>query len=202
MKDLFRIFKKKYNYHRVDEDFRISSANNEILFYKLSTGLLFLSLAISIINASQSKIILRKITEIQTDTLERVIILRGDNLTKIEFPRNQNIPTALNNPGCIRPGNPDVDKYAIGIVDTKTGPFLAFMNPEQGFKALKVLLKKYSNYTIESMVSKYAPQFENDTDKYINSVCTKLKCGKSTLVKNVNQNILAQAISEIEGYKR
>lgn len=196
------LFKKRYTYHKVDKDFNIISASNEVLFYKLSGILLILSLFISAFNTKQNKTILKRITEIQTDTLERIIILRGDNLTKIEFPRNQNIPTALNNPGCIRPGNPDVDKYAIGVVDTKSGPFLAFMNPEQGFKALKVLLKKYANHTVESMIKKYAPSFENDTDQYIKNVCTKLKCSKSTLVKNVNQDLLVNIISEIEGYKR
>ena len=192
----------KYDYHRVDKDYNIVSANNEVLFYKLAGILLIISIIVSAFNANQNTVILKTIKKIQKDTLERLIILRGDNLQKLEFPRSQNIPTALNNPGCIRPGNEDVDKYAIGVVDTKSGPFLAFMNPEAGFKALKVLLSHYGNFTVESMINRYAPSFENDTDKYIRNVCSKLKCSRSALVKDVDQDKLANVISEIEGYKR
>jgi len=196
------IFKRNYNYHKVDKDYNIVSANNEVLFYKLFSILLIVSAVSSLVNTRQSTVILRKITEIQKDTFEKLVILRGDNLQRLEFSRGQNIPTALNNPGCIRPGNPKIDKYAIGIVDTKSGPFLAFMNPEAGFKALKTLLKRYSNSTIESMIKRYAPNFENDTDGYIKNVCAKLKCSKSALVKDVDQDLLADVISKIEGYKR
>jgi hypothetical protein len=96
----------------------------------------------------------------------------------------------------------EIDKYAIGIVDTKNGPFLAFMNPEQGFKALNILLDNYNNHSIKDMISKYAPAFENNTDLYINNVCKKLNCKSTTLVKKVNRDLLIQIIAEIEGYKR
>ena len=89
-----------------------------------------------------------------------------------------------------------------GIVDTKSGPFLAFMNPEQGFKALKLLLSHYDNYTVENMIKKYAPSFENNTEDYIKNLCSNLKCDKNTLVKDVNKDKLSKIISKIEGYKR
>lgn len=193
---------KQYFYQKIDKNLKVVNANNEVMFYKVASILLSLLLFVNLFNTSEQKIIVKYIKELQIDTLEKVILVRSSNLTKLEFPRNQNIPTALNNPGCIRPGNPKVDKYAIGIVDTKNGPFLAFMNPEQGFKALNVVIDNYKNYTVKDMISKYAPSFENDTDKYISNVCAKLKCKPTTLVKKVNKYLLTQVIAEIEGYKR
>jgi len=195
-----KLFKKNYRYQKLDSNLRIISANNEVLFYKLSTVLLTIVVLINIFSVAETKTVLKHVLE--RDTLENVVLIRNSNLTRIEFPRNQNIPTALNNPGAIRPGNPEVDKYAIGIVDTKTGPFLAFMNPEQGFNALKTVLKGYKNTTLKDMIYKYAPPVENNTDGYINNICESLKCKPTTLVKNINQDKLCKVISKIEGYKR
>ena len=192
----------RYSYQKLDKNLKVIGANNEVMFYKLASILLSLLLIVNLMNVAETKVILKHVKELQTDTLERVVLVRSSNLTKIEFPRSQNIPTALNNPGCIRPGNSDVDKYAIGIVDTKSGPFLAFMNPEQGFKALKLLLSHYDNYTVENMIKKYAPSFENNTEDYIKNLCSNLKCDKNTLVKDVNKDKLSKIISKIEGYKR
>ena len=192
----------RYSYQKLDKNLKVIGANNEVMFYKLASILLSLLLIVNLMNVAETKVILKHVKELQTDTLERVVLVRSSNLTKIEFPRSQNLPTALNNPGCIRPGNSDVDKYAIGIVDTKNGPFLAFMNPEQGFKALDILLDSYKNYTVKNMISRYAPSFENDTDLYIQNVCKKLNCKPSTLVKKVNKDLLIEVIAEIEGYKR
>lgn len=196
----FKLF-KSYNYHKIDSDMVLIKADNEILLYKAVIIFLAVMQFVNIFNTVETKTVLRYVKQLHTDTLEKVVLVRSSNLTKIEFPRSQNIPTALNNPGCIRPGNKEIDKYAIGIVDTKSGPFLAFMNPKQGFKALKVLLKRYSNFTVRDMIKRYAPSFENDTKGYIRNLCKNLKCKQTTLVKDVNQDDLAIAISKIEGFK-
>ena len=193
---------RQYKYQKLDKDLRIVGANTEVIFYKVTSILLGLSLLINTFNVAETKVVLKHVKELQTDTFERVVLVRSSRLEKIEFPRSQNIPTALNNPGCIRPGSKSIDKYAIGVVDTKNGPFLAFMNPEQGFKALSVLLDKYKKHTIKDMISKYAPSFENDTDSYIDNVCKKLNCRPNTLVKNVDKKLLMKVIADIEGYKR
>jgi hypothetical protein len=195
-----KLFKKNYRYQKLDSNLTLISANNEVLFYKLSTIVLTIVVLINIFNVAETKTVLRHVLE--KDTLEHVVLIRNSNLTRIEFPRNQNIPTALNNPGAVRPGNSEADKYAIGVVDTKTGPFLAFMNPEQGFNALKAVLKGYRNTTIKDMIYRYAPPVENNTDDYINNICESLKCKPNTLVKNINQDKLCKVISKIEGYKR
>ena len=197
----FKLF-KSYNYHKMDSDMVLIKADNEVFLYKAVIIFLGLMQFVNIFNTVETKTVLKYVKQLHTDTLERVVLVRSSNLTKIEFPRSQNIPTALNNPGCIRPGNPNVDCYAIGIVDTKSGPFLAFMNPEQGFTALRVLLQRYANTTIQNMIHRYAPPKENDTDLYIRNVCSKLNCKPETLVKNVNQDLLCKVISEIEGYKK
>lgn len=193
---------KQYSYQRIDKDFKVVSATKEVMFYKLTALLVSLSLFINIFNFTETETVLKYVKELRTDTFEKIVLVRSSNLVKIEFPRSQNIATSLNNPGCIRPGNPEVDKHAIGVVDTKNGPFLAFMNPEQGFKALSIVINNYKKHSIKDMISKYAPSFENNTDDYIANVCKKLKCKPISLVKDVDSKLLAQVIAEIEGYKR
>lgn len=81
-----------------------------------------------------------------------------------------------NNPGNIdyNPRNNWVGQ--LGIEDTpKAGRarFAKFDTPENGIRALAVLLKGYvrKGYdTIEEIVNRYAPPVENKTDKYAESV--------------------------------
>ena len=105
-----KLFKKNYRYQKLDSNLTLISANNEVLFYKLSTIVLTIVVLINIFNVAETKTVLRHVLE--KDTLEHVVLIRNSNLTRIEFPRNQNIPTALNNPGAVRPGNSEADKYA------------------------------------------------------------------------------------------
>ena len=121
---------------------------------------------------------------------------------RITFDRDQNIPTSLNNPGCVRPGNPKIDKLAIGVVDTDSGPFLAFMNPRQGLKALKLVIEQYKGYTLDRFINRYAPPKENNTNAYLDHLCKSLNCSPKTLVKDVNQIELCKAISKKEGFKQ
>lgn len=79
-----------------------------------------------------------------------------------------------NNPGNIRHG----DAWQ-GLAEQQTdSSFCVFRSPEYGIRALaKVLLnyeKKYGLNTVRKIVSRYAPENENDTDAYIKSVAGQL----------------------------
>lgn len=134
------------------------------------------------------------------DTISQIAVFRG-GLTEITINRNDNIPRFCFNPGNIRPGNSEIDKLAIGTIQSQSGPFLYFPNEETGFKALKHLLKiKYNEYSISDCISKYAPPNENNTEKYIREICDELKISRETKVKNININKLSKSIARIEGY--
>lgn len=194
-----KLFRRKHVYQKFNKDYDLIPASNEVLFYKAAILLLSIVLSITFYNAQQTNVVLQKIIEL--DTMEKIVLVRGE-LTRITFDRDQNIPTSLNNPGCIRPGNPKVDKLAIGVVDTDSGPFLAFMNPRQGLKALKLVIEQYKEYTLERFIARYAPPKENNTNAYLDHLCKSLKCSPKTLVKNVNQIELCKAISKKEGFKQ
>lgn len=79
-----------------------------------------------------------------------------------------------NNPGNIRHG----DAWQ-GLAEPQTdSSFCVFRSPEYGIRALaKVLLnyeKKYGLNTVRKIVSRYAPENENDTESYIKSVAGQL----------------------------
>lgn len=56
--------------------------------------------------------------------------------------------------------------------------FCTFDSPEWGIRALLILLRKYRyNYGLDSIskiISRFAPESENNTDSYISFVCSRL----------------------------
>ena len=80
-----------------------------------------------------------------------------------------------NNPGNIR-------KSAIewkGEVSGDDKAFETFNTPEEGIRALAVLLKNYYKKhglkTVRKIINRYAPANENDTDAYIDAVCKDME---------------------------
>lgn len=154
------------------------------------------------IGSSNPKVITKTTTNTTVihDTLQQMIVLRS-GLTEITLDRNKNIPKFCNNPGNIRPGNKQIDNLAMGTISSINGEFLYFPNEEQGFKALKLLLQtKYAENTIQECIQKYAPPSENNTSKYIQDICNKLKKPSTTKIKDLDINKLSIEIAKIEGY--
>jgi len=154
------------------------------------------------IGSSNPKVITKTTTNTTVihDTLQQMIVLRS-GLTEITLDRNKNIPKFCNNPGNIRPGNKQIDALAMGTISSINGEFLYFPNEEQGFKALKLLLQtKYAENTIQECIQKYAPPSENNTSKYIQDICNKLKKPSTTKIKDLDINKLSIEIAKIEGY--
>ena len=71
---------KKYSYHKLDKNLKVVSANNEVMFYKVASILLTLLLFVNLFNLSDTKIILKHIKELQTDTFEKIVLVRNSNL--------------------------------------------------------------------------------------------------------------------------
>lgn len=71
-----------------------------------------------------------------------------------------------NNPGNIRKGS----SQWVGKVNGFDSSFETFDTAENGIRALAVLLKKYmqtGTRTVRTIIKKYAPSTENDTEAYV-----------------------------------
>ncbi len=102
-----------------------------------------------------------------------------------------------NNPGNIRKG----EKWQ-GLAETQNdSSFLVFKSPEWGIRALCRILrnyqKKYGLSDIRSIINRYAPPAENDTDGYIYSVCLALGVKDYTPVNLLDDNILLKLLKAI-----
>ncbi len=147
------------------------------------------------------------IEKIKVDTFIDVRIFKPDGLKVLPRPTAMNIPNGGNNPGCLRPGNKNIDKYAIGVIEGKYGKYLAFLTKEHGFAALKTFLNEKINsgkYTLASLINIYAPEFENNTSKYIYDVCKATglapHSGKKQMLNKLPE--LVNIIANIEGFTR
>jgi hypothetical protein len=83
-----------------------------------------------------------------------------------------------NNPGNIRPSTPPW-QGAIGV----NGGFVVFDRMENGIRALaRQLIAYYEHYSINTVhdaISRWAPGNENNTQGYIDFVCSVLECGEN-----------------------
>ncbi len=81
--------------------------------------------------------------------------------------------------------------------------FEMFIAPEYGIRAMIKDLKNdigKGKNTVPTLISEYAPRFENNTDAYIQTVCKDLKVSKTTkLLPSKNTlRLLVLAISKVE----
>lgn len=108
-----------------------------------------------------------------------------------------------NNPGNIRYGDWAKNHGAIG--KDKDG-FAVFPDKDMGSRAMDTLLKRYiekdGRKTVRSIVSKYAPPSENDTESYIARVSKKLGVKDNDSLDSKNPKLmaeLAKQMTRIEG---
>ena len=98
-----------------------------------------------------------------------------------------------NNPGNLRfVGQP-------GAVQG-TGGFAKFSSPEAGLQAMKTLLTKYSSSgdTLASMINKYAPPSENDTNTYVSQMAKALGVDPNTPLSKIDLDKLTKAMAQKE----
>ncbi|HEK1796724.1 TPA: structural protein [Proteus mirabilis] len=110
-----------------------------------------------------------------------------------------------NNPGNIRHGS----KWQ-GLSAQQTDPsFCQFVSPEYGIRAIYKLLQTYQNKyelnTVESIIDRYAPPKENNTEGYIQRVAKELNVSTEDCVSVSKKEVaiaLATAIVGVElGYQ-
>lgn len=107
-----------------------------------------------------------------------------------------------NNPGNIRIGRSDWK----GLKEVQTDKsFYQFIDLEWGIRAMIRLLQNYHKLyginTIEEIINRYAPANENNTEKYIDIVCTRAGYKKNRIVAFGNMEemcLICQAMCFVE----
>ena len=106
---------------------------------------------------------------------------------------SENIPRGIrnNNPGNIRLSSAKWQGQKKFQMDNA---FVEFDDPVFGLRALMRLLlnyhQKYGLDTVESIINRYAPPFENATDGYIHHVCRILRVGRREKIAVAEKYIL------------
>lgn len=80
------------------------------------------------------------------------------------------------------------------------GRFAAFSTPQEGLRALAIQLKRYDNVglsTIKDIVTKYAPEKENNTIAYMNAVSRRMGIGINTRLNMSDPAIMQKMMNEI-----
>jgi hypothetical protein len=111
------------------------------------------------------------------------------------------------NPGNVRPVRlPDRWVGEVGVDTAPQGPFSIFATEAHGWRAAgRVLITYQDRYTlrsVRSMLYRYAPPKENNTETYVASVCKALGVGPDDAVDVRQPRVMRQllvAIAAVEG---
>lgn len=102
-----------------------------------------------------------------------------------------------NNPGNIRHG----DKWQGLSAEQTDSEFCVFSQPEYGIRALCRILRtyqrKYGLRDVHSIINRFAPPVENNTESYIKSVCLKLDVTPETLIDLEEKGIMLNLLKAI-----
>jgi hypothetical protein len=105
------------------------------------------------------------------------------------------------NPGNIRLTYKNgVKTYWKGEIDGTDKDFKTFKTMADGYRALAALLKEYSTYgwnTITSIISRYAPSSENNTEAYIKSVSSQTDIDPNEVIDYSNISDFKNLIAAI-----
>ena len=106
-----------------------------------------------------------------------------------------------NNPGNIRAG--DWAASQPGYIGSNKG-FAVFDSVSSDFNALNSLLQNYWNKglrSVDSIINKWAPPSENNTNNYVGQVSHWLNVNPNSTLSFGNLPSLAQSIAKFEGFK-
>ena len=132
----------------------------------------------------------------------------NNNINMTTSSNNSNLPRGYrnNNPLNIRINS--ANNWAGKVTPNTDGAFEQFSSMAYGFRAAFVLIRKYINVdgrnTVALIIDKWAPDNENDTNKYISDVCYWSGFSPNTVINPYNQTqmcklVYAMAIKE-NGY--
>jgi hypothetical protein len=116
----------------------------------------------------------------------------------IQIPRSSRIAWVHNNPGNLMfAGQDGAEK---GEPKEGGGYWAHFETPEDGYAALKrqIALDAGRGKTLGQFISGYAPEFENDTEKYIGDVAGMTGANAKTPLSSINADALARAVARKE----
>lgn len=106
------------------------------------------------------------------------------------------------NPGNIRRGN---FRYKGECAASSDREFREFEAIEWGYRAMFVVLHTYAAkhgcHTIRSMIARYAPSCENNTESYIRRVCRRTHLSEDRQIDTLDREAmvpLVAAMSEVE----
>lgn len=118
--------------------------------------------------------------------------------TKSNTAERQVLSIRKNNPGAL-----EYRDFFKGYGAIKDGRFALFRTPEEGVKALykQIDIDADRGHTLSSLLYKYAPKGENNTEAYIKFVSEKTGIGYSEKIAGKDYKALAMAITQIEGGK-
>jgi hypothetical protein len=111
-----------------------------------------------------------------------------------------------NKPRGIRNNNPGNIRYNgiawKGLAEPPSdGSFCVFIMPYYGIRALAVLLRNCNRYygirTIKSIIARFAPDTENNTAAYIQSVCQAMGCDDSKQLELEKDEVLTALMKAI-----
>jgi len=110
-----------------------------------------------------------------------------------------------NNPGNLK-RDTNSTPYKGEIVPPKEPPFRWFESMEHGYRAMYHLLiirylMDWRLNTLEKILYKYAPPFENDTEAYINYVSDRLGIARNALISINNETLLFELGLAISRYE-
>lgn len=107
-----------------------------------------------------------------------------------------------NNPGNIRKNN---IAYEGEVQPSRDTAFKEFSTMAHGYRAMFVVLhtyqRKYGLYTIEAMITRYAPATENHTRAYIDTVAEQSGVSASGRITTTNGDVMipiVAAMSKVE----
>jgi len=107
----------------------------------------------------------------------------------------------FNNPGNLRPPSKFITT-SIGIGQTKSGEFYIFPDYATGHAEKKALLRrKYNNESIASGMEIYAPPSENDTEAYINWICSQTGFSRDRVINTMSDPDLESMMSAMEKHE-
>lgn len=109
-----------------------------------------------------------------------------------------------NNPGNIRHGSAKWQGMAAQQTDAN---FVQFVSPEYGIRALSILIGNYYTKnglnTVRKIISRYAPNTENNTEAYAQAVAKAIGVVPDTIINvNTHKVALVEAIIQHENGKQ
>lgn len=99
----------------------------------------------------------------------------GNSQTDTDMNTNSNLPRGYRNNNPLNIRYSKSNSWLGKVVPNTDGSFEQFTSMQYGYRAALYLIRRYiaaGNNTVEGIISKWAPATENNTQRYIQRVCS------------------------------